>query len=341
MKRIVVAGGAGFLGSHLCERLIRAGHHVTCIDNLQTGSFANVERLTGSNRFSFVQQSIVESVAVPGPVDEIYNLACPASPRHYQRDPLDTVMINVVGVSNLLALAREKSARLLQSSTSEVYGDPLTPCQSEADWGNVNCTGPRACYDEGKRCAETILFDAWRTSRTPVKVARIFNTYGPGMDENDGRVISSFMTQAIRGEPITVYGDGSQTRSFCYVEDMIDGLMRLMKSEEGFVGPVNLGNPEELTCLALARRIVRLAASQSQIVFKPLPTDDPRRRRPDILLARQALGWAPRVRLDVGLRRTLAYYRGRAVAGAPAYSLKDAAQRPAGVAAATPKPAAI
>jgi UDP-glucuronate decarboxylase len=309
MKRILIAGGAGFLGSHLCERLVRRGHSVICVDNFRTGRRANVAHLQSHPRFRLMEHDIVRPVSVGGQLDEIYNLACPASPPHYQRDPRYTVMVNVLGIANLIELARHKNARLLQASTSEVYGDPLTEEQSETDWGNVNCTGPRACYDEGKRCAETLLFDEWRQHDLQIKVARIFNTYGPRMLEEDGRIISNFITQALTEQPMTVYGDGSQTRSFCYVDDLIEGLVRLMESPPNVTGPINLGNPEELTVLRVAQRVAALLGQQPNIVFKPLPTDDPRRRRPNIARAAALLGWKPTTRLDVGLACTIAWFR--------------------------------
>lgn len=316
MKRILIAGGAGFLGSHLCERLTGRGHTVICVDNFRTGSRANISHLSAHPRFRLVEHDIVRPLSISGPVDEIYNLACPASPPHYQRDPRYTVMVNVLGAAHLLDLAKQKKARLLQASTSEVYGDPLNDEQTEADWGNVNCTGPRACYDEGKRCAEALLFDAWRLYDQPIKVARIFNTYGPRMQEKDGRIISNFITQALMDQPMTVYGDGSQTRSFCYVDDLIDGLIRLMESPPNVTGPINLGNPEELSVLRVAHRIAALLKIDPNVAFKPLPTDDPRRRRPNIGRAHAVLGWKPTTPLDRGLARTIAYFRGQL--GAPA-----------------------
>jgi UDP-glucuronate decarboxylase len=317
MKRILVTGGAGFLGSHLCERLIARGHAVICADNLQTGRRANIEHLLAHERFRFIAHDIRYPLSLRGALDEIYNLACPASPTHYQADPHRTVMTNVVGVSNLLDLARRKRARLLQASTSEVYGDPLNNEQSETDLGNVNCTGPRACYDEGKRCAETLLFDEWRLRDQTIKVARIFNTYGPRMQENDGRIISNFVMQALTENPITVYGDGSQTRSFCYVDDLIDGLIRLMGSPPEITGPINLGNPEEMTVVEVARRVAVLTGTKPHIVFKPLPVDDPRKRRPNIRRARAVLGWKPTTPFDTGLARTIGYFRARLAAKVP------------------------
>jgi UDP-glucuronate decarboxylase len=309
MKRILIAGGAGFLGSHLCERLVARGHSVICVDNFRTGRRANVAHLLSHPRFKLMDHDIVRPLSVGGHLQEIYNLACPASPPHYQRDPRYTVMVNVLGTTNLIELARHKNARLLQASTSEVYGDPVNEEQSETDWGNVNCTGPRACYDEGKRCAETLLFDEWRQHDLQIKVARIFNTYGPRMQEEDGRIISNFITQALTGERLTVYGDGSQTRSFCYVDDLIDGLVRLMESPPNVTGPINLGNPEELTVLQVAHRVAALMGATPNIVLKALPADDPRRRRPNITRAAAVLGWKPTTPLDVGLARTIAYFR--------------------------------
>jgi UDP-glucuronate decarboxylase len=309
MKRILIAGGAGFLGSHLCERLVGRGHAIVCVDNFLTGRRANISHLLSHPRFRFVEHDITRPLSVSGRVDEIYNLACPASPPHYQRDPRYTVMVNVLGMANLLDLAKLKKARLLQASTSEVYGDPLNEEQVESDWGNVNCTGPRACYDEGKRCAESLLFDARRLYDQPVKVARIFNTYGPRMDENDGRIISNFITQGLNEQPMTVYGDGSQTRSFCYVDDMVDGLIRLMESPPNVTGPVNLGNPEELSVLRVAHRVAALLNIEPNVIFLPLPIDDPRRRRPNIARAQAVLGWKPTTPLDTGLACTIAYFR--------------------------------
>jgi UDP-glucuronate decarboxylase len=311
MKHILVAGGAGFLGSHLCEALLARGHTVTCIDNFRTGTRANIAHISDHPRFRMIEQSIMAPLTITEPCDEIYNLACPASPPQYQADPHYTLMVNVVGVDNLLHLARRKGARILQASTSEVYGDPLNEVQVETDWGHVSCTGPRACYDEGKRCAETLFFDEHRKSGLAIKVARIFNTYGPRMREDDGRVISNFVVQALQGRPITVYGDGSQTRSFCYVDDLIDGLIRLMGSPEQVTGPINLGNPEEVATLTLARRIKDMLHSKSEIVFRPLPQDDPKRRRPSVAAARELLGWQPTTPLATGLPATAAYFKSR------------------------------
>jgi len=308
MKRVLVAGAAGFLGSHLCHRLLAAGDSVVGLDNFLTGNRANLRRELRHQRFKLVEHDITRPLQLSAAFDEIYNLACPASPAHYAEDPHQTVMISVLGISNLIRFAGQKSARLLQASTSEVYGDPIVHPQREDDFGNVNCTGPRACYDEGKRCAETLLFDAGRHG-ADVKVARIFNTYGPRMQANDGRVVSNFIVQALQGKPLTLYGDGSQTRSFCYVDDLITGLMRLMASPAGFAGPVNLGNPDEVTVLELAERIAHITGARAGIVFKPLPVDDPRRRRPDISRAREHLGWRPATPLETGLTETVAYFR--------------------------------
>jgi UDP-glucuronate decarboxylase len=311
MKTILVAGGAGFLGSHLCEHLLGRGNAVICIDNLQTGTRANIEHLAAHDRFRFIEHDVIKPLSLRGPLDEIYNLACPASPVHYQSNPRHTLMTNVLGVNNLVELARPKRARMLQASTSEVYGDPLNDEQSEIDWGNVNCTGPRACYDEGKRCAETLLFDEWRTHDLPIKVARIFNTYGPRMQENDGRIVSNFVIQALTGQPMTVYGNGRQTRSFCYIDDMIDGLVRLMESAPSVTGPINLGNPEELTVIDVARRVAAMVGVEPDIAFRPLPLDDPRRRRPNISRARAILGWKPTTSFQTGLARTIGYFRAK------------------------------
>ncbi|OGB06157.1 MAG: NAD-dependent dehydratase [Burkholderiales bacterium RIFCSPHIGHO2_12_FULL_69_20] len=305
-KRVLVTGGAGFLGSHLCERLTQAGHDVLCLDNFFTGTSDNIAALRGHPRFELMRHDVTFPMYVE--VDEIYNLACPASPVHYQFDPVQTTKVSVHGAINVLGLAKRVKARILQASTSEVYGDPAEHPQRESYWGNVNPIGPRSCYDEGKRCAETLFFDYWRQYQVNIKVARIFNTYGPRMHPNDGRVVSNFIVQALRGDPITIYGDGSQTRSFCYVDDLIDGLVRLMESADGFVGPVNLGNPVEIPVGALARRVIELTGSPSTIEFRALPQDDPRQRQPDISLAQQALGWVPQVALDDGLQRTIAYF---------------------------------
>lgn len=304
--RVLVAGGAGFLGSHLCERLLDAGCAVLCVDNFQTGSAANVAHLVGRSRFELRRHDIVQPLDEA--VEQIYNLACPASPLHYREDPVRTVRTSVLGAINLLELARRRGARILQASTSEVYGDPEQHPQHEAYHGNVNPIGPRACYDEGKRCAETLFFDYRRQHRLRTKVARIFNTYGPRMRADDGRVVSNFVVQALGGQPLTLYGDGAQSRSFCYVDDLIDGLLRLMRSADDFCGPVNLGNPAGSTVSQLAAVILRLTGSRSTIRHLPLPEDDPVRRRPDIALARRVLGWAPATPLEEGLRRTIAYF---------------------------------
>jgi len=306
-KRVLVTGGAGFLGSHLCERLVADGHDVLCVDNYFTGSKTNLAGLLGNPRFEAMRHDVTFPLYVE--VDEIYNLACPASPIHYQFDPVQTTKTSVVGAINMLGLAKRTRAKVLQASTSEVYGDPTVSPQNEEYRGNVNPLGPRACYDEGKRCAETLFFDYLRQHRTRIKVARIFNTYGPRMLPNDGRVVSNFIVQALRGEDITLFGDGRQTRAFCYVDDMIDGLVRLMASGDAVTGPVNIGNPDEITVRALAERIVAHTGAASALVYRPLPQDDPMQRCPDISLARQMLGWEPLVALDDGLAKTIAYFR--------------------------------
>jgi len=306
-KRILVTGGAGFLGSHLCERLLNEGCDVICADNFYTGTRRNIIHLMDNPYFELVRHDITFPLYVE--VDEIYNLACPASPVHYQNDPVQTTKVNVHGSINMLGLAKRIKAKILQASTSEVYGDPAVHPQPETYWGNVNCIGPRSCYDEGKRCAETLFIDYHRQHRLKIKIARIFNTYGPRMHPNDGRVVSNFIMQALRGEPITIYGDGSQTRSFCYVDDLIEGFIRLMNSPDDFTGPVNLGNPVEFTIIELARKVIELTASKSKIIFKPLPEDDPRQRKPDITLAKDVLGWQPGVMLEEGLKDTIEYFR--------------------------------
>ncbi len=305
-KRVMVTGGAGFLGSHLCERLVREGHDVLCVDNYFTGRKDNIAHLIGDPHFEAMRHDITLPLHVE--VDEIYNLACPASPVHYQYDPVQTTKTSVIGAINVLGLAKRVGAKVLQASTSEVYGDPIVHPQTEDYRGNVNPLGPRACYDEGKRCAETLFFDYFRQHRTRIKVARIFNTYGPRMHPNDGRVVSNFIVQALRGEDITLYGDGSQTRAFCYVEDLVDAFVRFMATGDEVTGPMNLGNPHEVPVRELAERVVKLTGSQSQIVYRPLPQDDPVQRCPDITLARNILGWQPRVLLDDGLIRTMAYF---------------------------------
>lgn len=306
-QRILITGGAGFLGSHLCERLVKAGHDVLCLDNYFTGSKRNIRHLLGKPNFELLRHDVTFPLYVE--VDQIYNLACPASPIHYQRDPVQTTKTSVHGAINMLGLAKRVKARILQASTSEVYGDPEVHPQPESYWGRVNPIGPRSCYDEGKRCAETLFFDYWRQHRLPIKVVRIFNTYGPNMHPNDGRVVSNFIVQALKNEPITLYGDGTQTRSFCYVDDLIEGFVRMMDSPADFTGPVNLGNPGEFTMLELAESILRLTGSKSQLSFHPLPQDDPRQRKPDIALAQEKLGWAPMVALEDGLKETIRYFR--------------------------------
>lgn len=307
MQRILITGGAGFLGSHLCDRLIASGQDVLCLDNFFTGTRHNVAHLMGKTNFELIRHDVTFPLYVE--VDRIYNLACPASPIHYQFDPVQTTKTCVHGAINMLGLAKRTRARILQASTSEVYGDPEIHPQREDYWGRVNPTGFRACYDEGKRCAETLFFDYYRQYRMDIKVVRIFNTYGPRMHPNDGRVVSNFIVQALRGEDITVYGDGSQSRSFCYVDDMIEAFIRMMESADGFTGPVNLGNPCEFTMLELAEKVLQLTGSRSKLVFKPLPSDDPRQRQPDISLARAQLDWEPKVALEDGLKETVAYFR--------------------------------
>ncbi len=305
-KRVLVTGGAGFIGSHLCERLLAQGHEVLCVDNFFTGRRANVAHLLADPRFELMRHDVTFPLYVE--VDEIYNLACPASPVHYQHDPVQTTKTSVHGAINMLGLAKRTGARILQASTSEVYGDPKIHPQPEDYWGHVNPVGPRACYDEGKRCAETLFFDYRRQHGLKIKVARIFNTYGPRTRPDDGRVVSSFVVQALRGEPVTVYGDGTQTRSFCYVDDLVDGLVRLMGTPDEVTGPVNLGNPGEFTMLELARKVLNLTNSRSKVAFGPLPENDPLQRRPDIGRARELLGWEPTVALDEGLGRTIGYF---------------------------------
>ncbi|MFZ2542361.1 MAG: UDP-glucuronic acid decarboxylase family protein [Gallionella sp.] len=307
MKRILITGGAGFLGSHLCDRLIKDGNDVLCVDNFFTGSKTNIAHLIGNPYFELMRHDVTFPLYVE--VDQIYNLACPASPVHYQFDPVQTTKTSVHGAINMLGLAKRVKARIFQASTSEVYGDPIVHPQPEGYWGNVNPIGPRSCYDEGKRCAETLFFDYYRQHNLDIKVARIFNTYGPRMHPNDGRVVSNFIVQALKGEDITIYGDGQQSRSFCYVDDLIEGFVRMMKTETGFTGPINLGNPNEYTMLELAETILKLAKSSSKLVYKPLPQDDPRQRQPDITLAQSKLEWTPRVNLEDGLKETIAYFR--------------------------------
>jgi UDP-glucuronate decarboxylase len=307
-KTIVVAGGAGFIGSHLCDRLVQKGHRVLCVDNLYTGDIDNIRPLLNHPNFEFQEHDVTEPLAVTGLVHRIYNLACAASPRHYQRDPVGTLMTCTLGARHLLELARQKSARVLQASTSEVYGDPEVHPQREDYVGHVNPIGPRACYDEGKRAAETLFFDYQRLYDVPIKVARIFNTYGPRMLEDDGRVVSNFVVQALRDEPITIYGNGTQTRSFCFVDDLVRGLELLMESDADFAGPCNLGNPHEVTIREIAERIVQLANSRSKLRYLPLPEDDPKRRRPTIDRATSRLGWQPKIDLDQGLKQTIGYF---------------------------------
>lgn len=305
-KTVLVTGGAGFLGSHLCDKLIALGHEVVCIDNFFTGNKRNIEHLIGHKRFELVRHDVTFPLYME--VDQIYNLACPASPIHYQHDPVQTTKTSVHGAINMLGLAKRLKCRIFQASTSEVYGDPSVHPQTESYWGNVNPIGPRSCYDEGKRCAETLFFDYHRQNNLEIKVVRIFNTYGPRMHPNDGRVVSNFIVQALKGEPITIYGDGSQTRSFCYVDDLIEGFVRFMESPAGFTGPMNLGNPGEFTVKELAEKVIELTGSKSKLTYLPLPQDDPKQRRPDITLAKSKLGWEPKVHLTDGLRHTIAYF---------------------------------
>lgn len=305
--RVLVTGGAGFLGSHLCERLLAQGHYVICLDNYFTGQKRNIYPLLGHPSFEAIRHDLVNPIFLE--VDQIYNLACPASPVHYQYNPVKTVKTAVMGAIHMLGLAKRVKGKILQTSTSEVYGDPSVHPQKESYWGNVNPIGLRACYDEGKRCAETLFFDYYRQNKVNIRVVRIFNTYGPRMHPHDGRVISNFIMQALRDEPITIFGDGLQTRSFCYVDDMVEGIVRMMNGPDDFVGPVNLGNPGEYTMLELAETIIRLTGSRSRLQFQPSPMDDPRRRQPDIGLAKEKLGWEPAVGLQEGLQKTIAYFR--------------------------------
>ncbi|NQW58501.1 MAG: SDR family oxidoreductase [Polynucleobacter sp.] len=307
MKKILVTGGAGFLGANLCKKLVQQGHDVLCVDNFFTGSKENIAELIGQKYFDLMRHDVTFPLYVE--VDEIYNLACPASPVHYQYDPVQTTKTSVHGAINMLGLAKRVHAKILQASTSEVYGDPEVHPQSENYWGRVNPIGIRSCYDEGKRCAETLFFDYWRQHKTKIKVARIFNTYGPLMHPNDGRVVSNFIVQAIQGKPITIYGDGKQTRSFCYVSDLIDGLIALMNTPEEVTGPINLGNPVEFTMLELAELVIRMTGSVSQIIFQKLPEDDPKQRKPNIDLATKHLNWQPKIHLEEGLQETINYFR--------------------------------
>ena len=314
-KQVLVTGGAGFLGSHLCEVLVEEGEDVLCLDNFYTGSRANIQHLLGKPNFELLRHDVTFPLYIE--VDEVYNLACPASPIHYQHDPVQTTKTSVHGAINMLGLAKRTGAKILQASTSEVYGDPEEHPQSEHYWGHVNPIGPRSCYDEGKRCAETLFFDYRRQHNLPIKVARIFNTYGPRMHPDDGRVVSNFIVQALKGESLTIYGDGSQTRSFCYVDDLVTGLIRLMRTEDDCTGPVNLGNPDEFQIKQLAERILALVGSRSNIIYKELPQDDPQQRRPDITLAKARLNWQPSIALDDGLFRTVEYFRALLAQGDP------------------------
>ena len=306
--RILVTGGAGFLGSHLVSKLVEQDHEVICVDNFYTGSRSNIQELLQHPRFELMRHDVTFPLYLE--VDQIYNLACPASPVHYQRDPVQTTKTSVHGAINMLGLAKRTGARILQASTSEVYGDPEIHPQTEDYWGRVNPIGIRSCYDEGKRCAETLFFDYWRQYSTDIRVIRIFNTYGPNMNMEDGRVVSNFIVQALRGDDITIFGDGSQTRSFCYVDDLIEGMVRFMNLESDFVGPINLGNPTEFTVRKLAEEVIRLTGSKSKVVFKELPSDDPRQRQPDIGVAKELLGWQPATPLEEGLKRTINYFQG-------------------------------
>ena len=307
MKRILVTGGAGFIGSHLCEELIKRGNDVICLDNFFTGSKDNIRHLLDNNRFELVRHDITKEYFIE--VDEIYNLACPASPPHYQYNAIKTIKTSVLGMINMLGLAKRCKAKILQASTSEVYGDPLIHPQVESYWGNVNPIGIRSCYDEGKRCAETLMMDYHRQNKVDIRIVRIFNTYGPNMDLNDGRVVSNFIVQALKNEDITIYGDGSQTRSFCYVDDLIDGMIKMMNNKKGFIGPVNLGNPSERTILDFAKLIIKLTNSSSKIIYKPLPLDDPSKRQPDISLAEKELNFKPKVDIEEGLIKTIEYFK--------------------------------
>ena len=306
MKRILITGGAGFIGSHLCRRLVENGDDVICLDNFFTGSKKNIEPLLDYHNFELIRHDVTKEILLE--VDQIYNLACPASPPHYQYNPIKTMKTSVMGAINMLGLAKRVKARILQASTSEVYGNPSVHPQPEEYWGNVNPIGIRSCYDEGKRAAETLFFDYHRQNNVDIKVIRIFNTYGPNMDPDDGRVVSNFLMQALRGDDITIYGDGTQTRSFCYVDDLIEGMIRMMNSRDGFTGPVNLGNPGEFTMLELAKKVIELTGSKSQIVYKPLPQDDPTQRKPDISLAKKELNWEPSISLEEGLKKAIPYF---------------------------------
>jgi UDP-glucuronate decarboxylase len=306
-KRLMVTGGAGFLGSHLIDRLLDQGHEVLCVDNLFTGTKQNIDHLRGHERFEFMRHDVTMPLYVE--VDEIYNLACPASPVHYQHDPVQTTKTSVHGAINMLGLAKRTGAKIFQASTSEVYGDPAVHPQTEEYWGHVNPIGPRSCYDEGKRCAETLFFDYRRQHGLGIKVARIFNTYGPRMHPSDGRVVSNFIVSALKGEPLTMYGDGSQTRSFCYVDDLIEGFLRLMDTDDEVTGPINIGNPGEFSMRELAEKVIAMTDSKSEVVYLPLPQDDPKQRKPDITKAKEILDWSPKVQLDEGLQKTIDYFR--------------------------------
>jgi UDP-glucuronate decarboxylase len=308
MKRILVTGGAGFIGSHLCERLLDLGHEVICVDNYFTGSKMNIIHLISNPYFELVRHDVTMPLFYE--TDEIYNLACPASPVHYQYNGIKTIKTSVMGAINTLGLAKRTKSKILQASTSEIYGDPEVHPQTEAYWGNVNTLGPRACYDEGKRCAETLFMNYHHQNNVRIKIARIFNTYGPKMNSNDGRVVSNFIVQALKGEDLTIYGDGSHTRSFQYIDDLVDGLIRLMDTPDTFTGPVNIGNPVEITISSLAQMVIKMTGSKSKIIFLPLPQDDPKQRRPDISLARKELNWSPKVDAETGLARTVEYFRG-------------------------------
>lgn len=309
MKRILVTGGAGFIGSHLCRKLVEQGDEVVCADNLFTGRKQNIQELMDYRNFEFLRHDITKELYIE--VEQIYNLACPASPVHYQYNPIKTIKTSIMGAMNMLGLAKRVRGRILQASTSEVYGNPRVHPQPEGYWGSVNPIGIRSCYDEGKRAAETLFFDYHRQHRVDIKVIRIFNTYGPHMDMDDGRVVSNFIVQALKGEDITIYGDGSQTRSFCYVDDLVEGMYRMMNSQEGLTGPVNLGNPGEFTMLELARKVTALTGSRSKLVYRPLPQDDPAQRKPVIDLAKKELGWEPQIMLEEGLKKTIDYFRGQ------------------------------
>jgi len=309
MKHIIITGGAGFVGSHLCEKLLAAGDRVICVDNFLTSDRENIEHLLANKNFKLIEHDIIDPLFVEEKIDEIYNLACPASPVHYQKNAIRTIKANTIGVINVLGLARKHQAKILQASTSEVYGDPDVHPQTEEYRGNVNPDGPRACYDEGKRCAETLCFDYERTHNLKIKIVRIFNTYGPRMAQDDGRVVSNFILQALKGEEITVYGQGQQTRSFCYVDDLVDGLIKMMATNDKITGPVNLGNPGEFTILELAEKIINLTNSKSKIIYQDLPVDDPQQRRPDITMAGAILGWEPKIDLTAGLEKTVNYFK--------------------------------